>query len=406
MENPVNNSFPENVDVLVVGAGAAGLMCAIIAGQRGRSVLLIDHANKVGKKILMSGGGRCNFTNTHADPGNYLSRNPHFCKSALSRYTSQDFIALVEQHGIAFHEKKSGQLFCDNKAKDILDMLLLECKHSAATVRTHCSIENIEAGGNGFRVKSSLGEVHCQSLVIATGGLSIPKMGASAFGYEVAGQFGLDLVPMQAALVPFTLGEVLRQHLSSLSGSSLQVSVSCKEVSFTEDMLFTHRGLSGPAILQISSYWQAGSEVEINLLPQIDLLDELKEKQKKRSNAELKTVLAEYMSKNMVQVFLQLWFADSGYANKALKHFNHQQFQEIAGQFHRWVFKPSGTEGYRTAEVTSGGVSTEELSSKTMEAKKQQGLYFIGEVLDVTGQLGGFNFQWAWASAVAAGNYV
>ncbi len=406
MPKPANNTSPEKPDVLVIGAGAAGLMCAITAGQRGRSVLLVDHANKVGKKILMSGGGRCNFTNTYAEPENFLSQNPHFCKSALSRYSPQDFIALVEKHGIAFHEKKSGQLFCNNKATDILDMLLSECKQAAVALRTHCSIENIEALASGFRVKSNLGEFHCQSLVIATGGLSIPKMGASAFGYEVAKQFGLSLVPTQAGLVPFTLGEVLRQQLSPLSGSSLPVTVSCNGSSFKEDMLFTHRGLSGPAILQISSYWAPGNEVHINLLPQIDLFEELKEKQNKRPKAELKTVLAEYMSKNMVQVLLELWFDESHYANQALNQFTHQQFQEIAGQFHHWIFKPSGTEGYRTAEVTMGGVNTDELSSKTMQAKKQAGLYFIGEVLDVTGQLGGFNFQWAWASAVAAGSYV
>ena len=405
MSAPANNIIPDRVNVLVIGAGAAGLMCAITAAQRGRTVLLLDHANKVGKKILMSGGGRCNFTNTYAEPDNYLSQNPHFCKSALSRYTSQDFIDLVEKHGIAFHEKKSGQLFCDNKAKDILDMLLHECKQSSVTIKTHCSVENIEALESGFRVSSNLGELHCQSLVIATGGLSIPKMGASAFGYELAEQFGLKLIPMQAALVPFTLGENLRQHLSQLSGSSLSVTVSCNGASFAEDMLFTHRGLSGPAILQISSYWKPGDDIHINLLPQIDLLEELKVKQKTRPKAELKTVLSEYLSKNMVQVFLEMWFSKSHYSNQTLNQFTHQQFQEIAGHFHGWVFKPSGTEGYRTAEVTLGGVSTDELSSKTLQANKQPGLYFIGEVVDVTGQLGGFNFQWAWASAVAAGNY-
>ncbi|NKB38694.1 MAG: aminoacetone oxidase family FAD-binding enzyme [Gammaproteobacteria bacterium] len=406
MPYPAHNAIPEKVDVLVIGAGAAGLMCAITAGQRGRSVLLIEHANKVGKKILMSGGGRCNFINIYAEAGNYLSQNPHFCKSALSRYTSQDFINLVEKHHIAFHEKKSGQLFCDNKAKDILDMLLNECKQSSVSLRTHCSIENIEALESGFKILSNLGELQCQSLVIATGGLSIPKMGASAFGYEVAKQFGLNLVPMQAALVPFTLGEILREQLSSLSGSSLPVSVSCNGASFNEDMLFTHRGLSGPEILQISSYWNPGSEVHINLLPQIDLFKELKVKQNKRPKAVLKTVLTEYMSKNTTQVFLDLWFSESGYPNQSLNQFTHQQFQEVADHFHHWVFKPSGTKGYRTAEVTLGGVSTDEISSKTMQAKKQPGLYFIGEVLDVTGQLGGFNFQWAWASAVAAGNYI
>lgn len=395
--------LPQLVDVLIIGAGAAGLMCAIKAGQRGRSVLVVDHANKVGKKILMSGGGRCNFTNIHTAPENFLSQNPHFCKSALTRYTPADFIALVNKHEIAFHEKKPGQLFCDNKARDILDMLLQEAK---ATIRTHCSVEKVSALGHGFEIMTTLGKVQSESLVIASGGLSIPKMGATAFGYELAKQFDMDVVPVRAGLVPFTLDKIILDKLSQLSGSSLEVIASCNQKSFKENLLFTHRGLSGPAMLQISSYWKPGDELVINLLPGVELNEVLLEKQQTRARAELKTVLAEYMSRNMAQTLIELCFADKDYVNKPMNQFTRKELQSIFEQFHAWKVKPSGTEGYRTAEVTLGGVNTDELSSKTMEAKKQKGLYFIGEVVDVTGHLGGFNFQWAWASAAAAGEYV
>jgi predicted Rossmann fold flavoprotein len=401
--NTGTTSLPGNVDVLIIGAGAAGLMCAIGANQRGRSVLLIEHTNKAGKKILMSGGGRCNFTNTYTEPGNFLSQNPHFCKSALSRYTPVDFIELVKKHKISFHEKKQGQLFCDNKASDILDMLLQE---AGADIQTHCSVDTVTVIDDGFEIVTSLGKVQAQSLVVATGGLSIPKMGATAFGYELAKQFGLDVVAVRAGLVPFTLDKILLDKLNQLSGGSQEVIVSCKGKSFKENLLFTHRGLSGPVMLQISSYWNPGDELRIDLFPNIDLLAVLEERQQSRPKAELKTVLAEHMSRNMAQVLAEIWFADLDYINKAMNQFSKQQLQSIAEQFHTWKVKPSGTEGYRTAEVTLGGVNTDELSSKTMEAKKQKGLYFIGEVVDVTGQLGGFNFQWAWASGVAAGEYV
>jgi predicted Rossmann fold flavoprotein len=406
MSIKVITPLPEKTDVLIIGAGAAGLMCAATAGQRGRSVLLVDHANKVGKKILMSGGGRCNFTNMYTGPDNFLSQNPHFCKSALSRYTPEDFIELVNKHGVAYHEKKLGQLFCDNKAKDILALLLKECQSAGVTIRTHCSIEKVRPLADGFEVVSNLGAVQCRSLVVATGGLSIPKMGATAWGYEVAKQFGLELVAPRAALVPFTLDKIILDKLSQLSGSSLEVVVKCKDMSFRENLLFTHRGLSGPAMLQISSYWQPGDELTINLLPHVELFDVLKDKQQSRPKAELKTTLAEYISKNMAQALSELWFSGKDYANRPVNQFNKKQLQSIAQQFHCWKVKPSGTEGYRTAEVTLGGVNSNELSSKTMEAKKQKDLYFIGELVDVTGHLGGFNFQWAWASGVAAGGFV
>jgi len=403
MSITIKEPLAPNVDVLIIGAGAAGLMCAIKAGQRGRSVLLVDHANKVGKKILMSGGGRCNFTNMYTEPGNFLSQNPHFCKSALSRYTPTDFIELVNKHEIAFHEKKLGQLFCDDKARDILDMLRQE---AAATIRSHCSVKKVHAFDNGFEVMTTFGNVQAESLVIATGGLSIPKMGATAFGYELAKQFGLDIVPVRAGLVPFTLDKIILDKLSQLSGSSLDVIASCNEMSFRENLLFTHRGLSGPAMLQVSSYWKPADELAINLLPDINLSEVLQEKKQSRPKAELKTVLSEYLSKNMAQLLIELWFADEDYLNKSMNQFTKQQLQIISNKFHTWKIKPSGTEGYRTAEVTLGGVNTDELSSKTMEAKKQKGVYFIGEVVDVTGHLGGFNFQWAWASAAAAGEFV
>ena len=406
MSTMIHTPLPELIDVLVIGAGAAGLMCAITAGQRGRSVLLVDHANKVGKKILMSGGGRCNFTNMYSGPDNFLSQNPHFCKSALSRYSPEDFIELVNKHNIAYHEKKLGQLFCDNKAKDILEMLLKEAQQAGAKVRTHCSIGKVTALADGFEVVSNLGTTNCHSLVVATGGLSIPKMGATAFGYELAKQFGLELVPSRAGLVPFTLDKIVLDRLSQLSGSSLEVVATCRDMNFSEDLLFTHRGLSGPAMLQISSYWQPGDELIINLLPNIDLFEVLQERQQSRPKAELKTILAEHMSKNMAQTLTELWFNNMAYANKPLNQFSKEQLQAIALQFHSWKLKPSGTEGYRTAEVTLGGVNSKELSSKTMQAKKQKGLYFIGEVVDVTGHLGGFNFHWAWASGAAAGGFV
>lgn len=401
-----SSSLPKNTDVVIIGAGAAGLMCALTAGQRGRKVLLLDHANKVGKKILMSGGGRCNFTNIYCQPDNFLSGNKNFCKSALSRYTANDFIQLVQKHNIPFHEKKLGQLFCDHKSKDILAMLLHECQQAGVIIRTHCEVQNIKPLTTGYEIICKLGKVSCESLVIATGGLSIPKMGATGFGYQVAQQFGLEVVPTRAGLVPFTLNEIMLKQLSQLSGSSIEVIVTCNKMSFQENLLFTHRGLSGPAMLQISSYWQPGDELIINLLPNVDLLAVLKDKKSSRPKAELKTLLTEYMTKNIAQTLLAFWFSEKAYGTTPVNQLSHQDLQKIAQHFHAWKIKPNNTEGYRTAEVTLGGVNVDQLSSKTMQSNQHKGLFFIGEVIDVSGHLGGFNFQWAWASGAAAGEYV
>lgn len=394
----------QKIDVVIIGAGAAGLMCAISSGERGKSVALLDHANKVGKKILMSGGGRCNFTNYYAEPANFLSENEHFCKSALSRYTQWDFIALVEKHGIPYHEKKLGQLFCDNKAKDIVNMLLTECEEHAVDVRTKCSVETVAKTDQGFVLNTNQGKWLCRSLVIATGGLSIPTMGATGFGYDIAKQYGMKVLPTTAGLVPFTLTPKLLEQFEGLSGTSADAVVSCGQQSFRENILFTHRGLSGPGVLQISSYWRPGEVVSINLLPDIELFDELKSAQKAKPKTQIATVLAETLTKKLSDTLCRLWFGDI--ADKPLAELSNDSLARIAEQFHQWQLKPTGTEGYRTAEVTLGGLDTDEVSSKTFETKKMPGLYFIGEVLDVTGHLGGFNFQWAWASGYACGQYV
>ncbi|MCQ4315575.1 NAD(P)/FAD-dependent oxidoreductase [Pseudomonas zhaodongensis] len=378
-------------------------MCAFTAAARGRKVLLIDHANKAGKKILMSGGGRCNFTNMYTEPANFLSGNPHFCKSALARYTQWDFIEMVGRHGVPYHEKKLGQLFCDNKASDILGMLLDECEQAGVDLRLDTSVQSIEKGELGYLLQSSAGELACQSLVIATGGLSIPTLGASGFGYQVARQFGHSVLPTRAGLVPFTITEpLLKSMCESLSGTSVEdCLVSCNGQSFRENILFTHRGLSGPAILQVSSYWQPGDTIEINLLPHLDLVEWLDEQRGERPNTELKTLLGELFTRKMATLLAEHWFV-----SKPLKQYSAAELAEIAEKLSNWRVMPAGTEGYRTAEVTIGGVDTREVSSKTMESLKAPGLYFVGEVLDVTGHLGGFNFQWAWASGYAAAQYV
>ncbi|MDH1263041.1 NAD(P)/FAD-dependent oxidoreductase [Pseudomonas sp. GD03944] len=389
--------------VVIIGAGAAGLMCALTAAGRGRQVLLLDHANKAGKKILMSGGGRCNFTNMYCEPSNFLSENPHFCKSALARYTQWDFIGLVAKHGVPYHEKKLGQLFCDHKSSDILEMLLAECNEAGVTLRLDTSVEQVEKTDSGYRLQTSAGAVRCESLVIATGGLSIPTLGATGFGYQVAKQFGHELLPTRAGLVPFTITDPqLKALCSELSGTSVEdCLVSCNGQSFRENILFTHRGLSGPAILQISSFWQPGDTVSINLLPHIDLPDWLASQQRERPNSELKTLLAELFTKKMAGLLADSWFV-----SKPMKQYTPGELKAIAEQLADWQLVPAGTEGYRTAEVTLGGVDTREVSSKTLESLKSPGLYFVGEVLDVTGHLGGFNFQWAWASGYAAAQYV
>jgi len=386
------------LDVIVIGAGAAGLMCAATAAERGRKVLVIDHANKAGKKILMSGGGRCNFTNMYTEPANFLSQNPHFCKSALARYTQWDFIGLVAGYGVPYHEKKLGQLFCDNKASDILSLLLAECERTGAEVRLDTSVQEVSAVEGGYRLLTSGGPLTCASLVIATGGLSIPTLGATGFGYQLARQFGHQVLPTRAGLVPFTITDQLKALCTELSGTSVDCIASCNGQSFRENLLFTHRGLSGPAILQVSSFWAPGDVVSINLLPDHDAMAWLEAAQAERPNAELRTVLGDLFTRKMAQLLCEQWFE-----SRPMKQYTPAQLQAIANQLGDWQLVPAGTEGYRTAEVTLGGVDTREVSSKTMESLKSPGLYFIGEVLDVTGHLGGFNFQWAWASGHAAG---
>ena len=389
-------------DVIVIGAGAAGLFCAAQAGFRGRNVVVLDHAKRLGGKILMSGGGRCNFTNMYASPENFLSNNPHFCKSALSRYTQWDFIALVNQYDIAHHEKTLGQLFCDDSAKQIVDMLLSECQKANVRVVNRCPVEGIEKTDNGFVVNTGNGQYHCESLVVATGGLSMPKLGATPFGYKIAEQFDIPVTPVRAALVPFTLHEEDKEVLSELSGVSIDAAASCNNTQFNESLLFTHRGLSGPAVLQISSFWEPGDTVSFDITPAANFTDKLLELRNNNTNSLLSNVLNEWFPKRFVHTILAVFGID----NKPLKQYNEKQLIAICNRFNDWQVKPNGIEGYRTAEVTLGGVDTVHLSSKTMEAKQVNGLYFIGEVVDVTGWLGGYNFQWAWSSGWVAGQYV
>jgi hypothetical protein len=387
-------------DVVVIGAGAAGLMCAIVAGGRGRRVLVLDHANKVGKKILMSGGGRCNFTNMYCEPENFLSANPHFVKSALSRYTPWDFIALVAKHGVPFHEKKLGQLFCDRSSRDIVRVLLDECRAAGVTVMTHSPVSDIRPG-RPHRLQGPQGSLACDSLVVATGGYSIPKMGATGFGFDLARSLGLPVRPTRAALVPVTLEPRRRRQLEGLSGVSLDSLVAADGGSFRENILFTHRGLSGPAILQASSYWRPGEPLEIDLLPDLDIGSHIRETQRQRPRLELKNLLATFITRRVAQRWCDLWLG-----NKPLEQLDDADIHRVGRYTKPWRVWPDGTEGYRTAEVTLGGVDTAALSSKTMECRDISRLYFIGEVVDVTGHLGGHNFQWAWASGHAAGQNV
>jgi predicted Rossmann fold flavoprotein len=392
-----------NYDVIIVGGGAAGLMCAIAAGARGRRVAVLESSNKIGKKILMSGGGRCNFTNLHCESGDFISANPDFCISALKRYTQWDFIALVESHAIAYHEKAAGQLFCDQSSKEILTMLTAECRQVDARILTHCQISSI-AHRHGYTVTCDRGNFFAPSLVIATGGLSIPKMGASDYGYRLAGQFGLRVRDTRAGLVPFTFTGGVHALMDGLSGVSLPAALSASSVTFTDDILFTHRGLSGPAALQLSSYWQRGNDVRLNLLPDHDAVSLLLKAKAEQPKALVRTVLSGVLPRALVLALQSLWWPE--YAEKALAEVPDDVLRLVASRLQDWAVRPSGTEGYRTAEVTMGGIDTDELSSKTMECKRQPGLYCIGEVVDVTGHLGGFNFQWAWASAQAAGRAV
>ena len=389
----------EKFDVIVVGAGAAGLFCAALAGQRGLKVLVLDNGKKAGRKILMSGGGRCNFTNLYTEPAAYLSHNPHFCKSALARYTQWDFIELVGKHGIAWHEKTLGQLFCDDSAQQIVDLLLAECQKGNVTLRLRSEIFTTERDEQGeYRLNVNGYEVSARKLVVASGGLSMPGLGATPWGYKISEQFGLRVFPTRAALVPFTLHKPLLEQLQSLSGVALPVTVTAQQGTlFKEAMLFTHRGLSGPSMLQISSYWQPGERLMINLLPELDLEEFLNIQRTAHPNLSLKNCLAKVLPKRLTETLQQLQIVPE----LTLKQLNHKQQQQLVEQLTCWAVQPNGTEGYRTAEVTLGGVDTDKLSSRTMEARDVPGLYFIGEVVDVTGWLGGYNFQWAWSSAAA-----
>ena len=388
-------------DVIVIGAGAAGMMCAAQAGGRGRRVLLIDHMPKLGERIRISGGGRCNFTNLHTSPANFLSDNPRFCRSALSGYSQRDFIALVERYGIAWHEKTRGQLFCDGSSQQIIDMLLEECRKAHAQLRLGARISAVLRDESGFAVVTDQGEFRCRSLVVATGGPSIPKMGSSGFGYKIAEQFGLGIVPPRAALVPLTFDAALLARFKDLSGVSVEAVVSCGKTAFDEALLFTHRGLSGPAILQVSSYWREGQDIVIDMAPGIDVLAALKAQRRDHPRQEMATVLTGFVPKRLAQLI-----ADMVAGPERIADFSDALLAKVTAAVKQWRVRPNGTEGYRTAEVTLGGVDTRELSSKTFEAKSVPGLYFIGEVVDVTGQLGGFNFQWAWSSGTAAGRHV
>lgn len=375
-------------------------MCAFVAGKRGRRVVVLEGANKIGKKILMSGGGRCNFTNLNCTPANFVSANPGFCISALSRFSPAHFLGYVENHNVAYHDKSDGQLFCDDSSKDILKLLIAECEQAGVSILTDCDISSVERPGK-YVVASNKGEFEAESLVVATGGLSIPRMGASDFGYRLARQFELNVLETSAALVPFTFTGAILELTSRLSGVSIKAVASTGIRSFTDDVLFTHRGLSGPAILQLSSYWKTGDEIQLNLLPGQDASGLLAGAKAGQPKSLLRTVLADQLPRALVLELQSLFWSDL--AERPLGEISDSALERLAGLLQRWVLKPSGTEGYRTAEVTMGGVDTDELSSKTMESKKHPGLYFIGEVVDVTGQLGGFNFQWAWASAQAAG---
>lgn len=404
---PTSQAF---YDVIILGAGASGLMCALTAAQRGRRVLVLEKANKVGKKILMSGGGRCNFTNHFVEADNFISNNPHFCKAALTRYTQWDFIGMVERYGIPYEERRHSQLFCLNSAKDILNMLLDECAKAGAEIRTHAELVSItedqqSEGSSRYQLvvnqQDSHLELRCHSFVVASGALSIPTLGGSGIGYDIARQFGLTLTKRHAGLVPFMFSDSMKQLCEKLAGLALEVELSANKISFTENILFTHRGISGPAALQISNYWNPGDTITVNLLPSIDAADWLLSAKKEQAKSLLRTVLSHKLSKSLVAELQWLWWHE--HAEKPMSEFSDKQLINIAEKINSWVLKPSGTEGYRTAEVTRGGVDTAGISSKTMEAKHQAGLYFIGEVVDVTGWLGGFNFQWAWSSGYSAG---
>lgn len=388
----------QSYDVVIIGAGAAGMMCALEAAKRGRSVLILDHAAAPGEKIRISGGGRCNFTNIHASPKNFISRNPHFCISALSRYTQRDFIALVERHGIAYHEKTLGQLFCDGSARQIIHMLVSEMRGRGAELVLSTRVETIGKTAEGFELTLSTGSVSCQSLVVACGGKSIPKMGATGFGYELAERFGLAVVETRPALVPLTFDAKTLERLSPLAGNAVDAEIACGKTRFSEAMLFTHRGVSGPSILQISSYWREGDEIRIAMLPGTDVAELVRAARRGNGRQAVQTVLANHLPKRLAQAIAERTGLDGNLAD-----LSEAQIKTVEVAVNDWRIKPAGSEGYRTAEVTLGGVDTNSLDQKTMRAKLMPGLFFIGEVVDVTGWLGGYNFQWAWSSGWAAG---
>lgn len=399
------DSLNQTIDVVVLGAGAAGLFCALTAAKRGRNVLVLEKANKAGKKILMSGGGRCNFTNYFVEADNFISQNPHFCKAALKRYTQWDFIGLVESYQIEFEERKHSQLFCQHSAKDILNMLLNECENSGVLIHTHFEVTKVSASESGYSIhglhRDEKKTIDCQSLVVATGALSIPTLGGSDIGYRIAEQFNLPLLPRRAGLVPFMFSDSFKAVCERLSGLAVEADVSCQQQSFRENILFTHRGLSGPAILQISNYWHAGDSITINLLPEINAAQWLLDNKQHNGRMRLKKCFQHKLASKLVNELLAICLPN--HADSPLADIPDNDLKTLGEILNGWSLKPSGTEGYRTAEVTLGGIDTDSISSKTMETKNQRGLYFVGEVLDVTGHLGGFNFQWAWSSGYSAG---
>ncbi len=390
----------EAYDVIIVGAGAAGMMSAIEAGKRGRKVLLVDHSKKIGEKIRISGGGRCNFTNIHTKPNKFISQNPKFVISALNQYTQNDFINLIKKHNIKFHEKKLGQLFCDESAQQIIDMLLLECEKANVVLKKEVIVDDVGKKDEGYFITTNSNQYIANSLIIATGGLSIPKIGASNFGYEVAKKFDLDIVETLPALVPLTFSEKILAKCKELAGLSVEAVVSFKKTFFEEGMLFTHRGLSGPSVLQISSYWKLGDNININLAPKLNLFQSLESKKKLEPKKDINLIISEILPKRLAQIICK-----ENEVSGNICELSSKKIKQLSDAINSWAINPTGSEGYRTAEVTLGGVNTNELSSKTMMVKKHSGLFFIGEVVDVTGHLGGYNFQWAWSSGFVAGQY-
>ena len=390
----------QEYDVIIIGAGAAGLMSAIVAGKRGRKVLLLDHAKKIGEKIRISGGGRCNFTNIHTHPSKFISNNPKFVISALNQYTQNNFIDLIKKHNIKFHEKKLGQLFCDESAQQIIDMLLLECKMANVVLKKGITIANIVKQEDKYFIAVGSDQYFCDSLIIATGGLSIPKIGASKFGYDIAQKFNLNIIETLPALVPLTFSEKILAICKELTGLSVDTVVSFKKIFFEEGMLFTHRGLSGPSILQISSYWKLGNDIKINLSPKLDIVKFLAERKNSNPKHDINVIISEILPKRLAYII-----CNENNVSGNICELSNKALNQLSNSINAWAVNPTGSEGYRTAEVTLGGIDTNEISSKTMMSKKNSGLFFVGEVMDVTGHLGGYNFQWAWSSGFVAGQY-